>query len=154
MSTDNPLKIAVCDDIQADRIQIISMAKQLLQDEGIAHSISEYEDATPLLTHIQNGTQFHILLLDVMLGQMNGMELAAQLNKMQNKANIIFISVNREMALQGYEVSAVRYLAKPLDECKLKEALLYCYRTWQKKRKSCCLPSGVSTGLLLQIFNM
>lgn len=47
MSTDNPLKIAVCDDIQADRIQIISMAKQLLQDEGIAHSISEYEDATP-----------------------------------------------------------------------------------------------------------
>ena len=39
------------------------------------------------------------------------------------------------MALCGYEVSAVRYLAKPLDESKLKEALLYCYRIWQEKKE-------------------
>ena len=31
------------------------------------------------------------------------------------------------MALQGYEVSEVRYLAKPLDENRLREALLFCY---------------------------
>ena len=29
----------------------------------------------------------------------------------------------------------MRYLAKPLDENKLKEALLYCYRTWRKKKE-------------------
>lgn len=135
MSTDSKLRIAVCDDIQTDRTQIIRMTKQILQDEEILHSISGYEDAGTLLADIQNGTQFHILLLDVMMDKMSGMEFAAQLRKKQNKTNIIFISANRELALQGYEVSAVRYLAKPLDENKLKEALLYCYRTWRKKKE-------------------
>lgn len=55
---------------------------------------------------------------------MNGVQLAAELRKQQTKAAIVFISVDWEMALRGYEVSAVRYLAKPLEEVKLKVALL------------------------------
>lgn len=135
MSTESELKIAVCDDIQTNCAQIIGMTKQILQDAEILHSVSGYESARRLLTDIQNGAQFHILLLDVMMDEMNGMELAAELRKQQNKVNIIFISSNREMALCGYEVSAVRYLAKPLDEDKLKEALFYCYRIWQEKKE-------------------
>lgn len=37
-------------------------------------------------------------------------------------------------ALQGYEVSAARYLAKPVDENRLREAVLYCYGQYQKGR--------------------
>lgn len=36
--------------------------------------------------------------------------------------------------LQGYEVSAARYLAKPVDENRLREAVLYCYGQYQKGR--------------------
>ena len=34
------------------------------------------------------------------------------------------------MALRGYEVAASRYLAKPVDPEKLREALLYCRAAW------------------------
>ena len=35
----------------------------------------------------------------------------------------------------GYEVSAARYLAKPLREDQLREALLYCYKTFCEKKE-------------------
>ena len=41
---------------------------------------------------------------------------------------------NREYALQGYEVSAARYLSKPLDRDKVREALLHCCRLWLEQK--------------------
>lgn len=43
-----------------------------------------------------------------------------------------FTSRNRETALKGYEVEAVRCLAKPVDFEKLEEALMYCCKFWHK----------------------
>ena len=84
---------------------------------------------------IQNGAQFQLLLLDVMMDGLDGMALAAALREMGDSNAIIFISSNREMALQGYEVSAARYLAKPLQRPQLREALLYCYKTFCEKKE-------------------
>ena len=135
MPIDYKVKLAVCDDERRDCIEISSMAKKILREANISHSISAYDNAKALLADIQNGIQFQILLLDVMMDEMDGMELAAELRKLENKAAIIFISINREMALRGYEVSAARYLEKPLHEEKLKEAILYCCRNQQEKRE-------------------
>lgn len=132
---ENQLMIAVCDDNQADRAQICGMAGEILHSVGIDHSILEFESGQQLLDAIEGGAQFHILLLDVLLEGMSGLELAAALRKQQNKTEIIFVSVNRELALLGYEVSAARYLAKPLDGDKLKEALLYCCRVCQGNKE-------------------
>lgn len=148
MSIEQELKIAVCDDEQDELAQIISMTKQILQNEKIIHSISTYNSASTLLADIQNGTSYHILLLDVMMDGMNGIELAAELRKQNNNTTIIFISSNREMALCGYEVSDARYLAKPLDENKMKEALLYGCRSWQDKREI-LLPTNQSQHRIL-----
>ena len=135
MLTGGELHIAVCDDIQADREQIIAMAEQILQEAHIPHMISGYADAGALLNEIEKGGKFHILLLDVMMDGMDGMELAGELRRHQSKADIIFISSSYEMALRGYEVAAVRYLAKPVGKEKLKEALLYCCRLYHEKKE-------------------
>ena len=109
------LQIAVCDDEPMDRQQAADLTNDIMTAEGLACSLSCYESATALLTAIQDGAQFHILLLDVMMEGLDGMELAA--------------------ALRGYEVSAARYLAKPLREDQLREALLYCYKTFCEKKE-------------------
>ena len=135
MPINNKLKIAVCDDNPIDCIEIINQSKKILQEEKISHSIAAYNNAKVLLADIQKGVSFQILLLDVMMDEMDGMTLARELRKMRCKAAIVFISANREMALSGYEVSAARYLGKPLEAEKLKEALLYCSRNQQEKRE-------------------
>lgn len=132
----NPqLQIAICDDESIDRQQAADLTREIMAAEGLACDLSGYESATALLTAIQSGTQFHILLLDVMMEDLDGMELAAALRKLGDDTAIIFISINREMALRGYEVSAARYLAKPLRKDQLREALLYCYKTFCEKKE-------------------
>lgn len=121
-------KVALCDD-EPDALQsIASMTREAAAQEEIELELCLYESSTALLEAIQSGTQYHALLLDVMMDGLSGMELAAALRAQQNQTTIVFISSNRDMALCGYEVSAARYLAKPVDMEKLREALNLCYR--------------------------
>ena len=113
------ISIAICDDESNALTEIESITKELLAAEKISCGISKFRDA--LLSAVEGGAAFDILLLDVMMEHLNGMELAAALRKQGNDAAIIFISSNRDMALLGYEVSAVRYLAKPIRREKLQE---------------------------------
>lgn len=129
------INIAVCDDMHEDRTQIEIMTGEILASENIPCNITGYDSAKALLDGIHNGAQYNILLLDVMMDELNGIEFASILRAGEDNTDIIFISSNREMALCGYEVSAVRYLAKPLNEEKLKEALLHCYKKWKEKKE-------------------
>lgn len=132
----NPqLQIAVCDDEPIDRRQAAELTREIMEAERLACSISGYESAAALFAAVRGGAKFQILLLDVMMDGLDGMELAAALRKLGDSAAIIFMSTNREMALRGYEVSAARYLAKPLQRKQLQEALLYCYKTFCEKKE-------------------
>ncbi len=129
------ISIAICDDEPNDLDEMETMTSELLEAEGISCGVSKFGDAGSLLSSIEGGETFDILLLDVMMENLNGIELAAILRGQGNDTAIVFISFNREMALLGYEVSAVRYLAKPVQREKLREALLYCCRTYLMQKE-------------------
>lgn len=127
---DMSISIAICDDEPNDLNEMETMTKELLKAEKYTCSISKFENAVSLLSAIKDGEKFDVLFLDVMMENLNGIELAATLREQGNEAAIVFISTNREMALWGYEVSAARYLAKPIQREKLREALKYCCRAY------------------------
>lgn len=129
------VSIAICDDEPNDLAEMETITNELLEAEGISCSISRFGDAGSLLSAAQGGETFDILLLDVMMENLNGIELAQVLRRQGNDTAIVFISTNRDMALLGYEVSAVRYLAKPIQPKKLQEALLYCCRTYLMQKE-------------------
>ena len=125
---DPSLHLAVCDDEASCCSQIAQWAQVILRDEGLEGTIDCFQNGQALLDAMESGASFSILLLDVMMDGKDGMTLASILRQQGRKLPIIFISSNREMALRGYEVEAARYLAKPLDAQKLREALLYCWQ--------------------------
>ena len=135
------LHIAVCDDEAIDRRCIVDSTQEILTKEGLDCVIDAYSNGADLFAAIQKGVRFHILLLDVMMEQMDGMDLAAALRKLGNDTAIIFISSNREMAMRGYEVEAMRYLGKPINQERLREALLFCCRK-QFEQKEILLPTA------------
>jgi len=55
-----------------------------------------------------------ILLLDIQMGPLNGIDLAREIRKYNENVIIIFSTNYLEYALQGYEVAAFRYLKKPM----------------------------------------
>ena len=135
VSDDTELKIAVVDDLEADRVQIVDLTNDILSNAGIPHNISCYTDGKSLLDDIRSGEQYNLLLLDVLMEEMDGMELAKALRDQGNHTMIIFISISQEMVRRGYLVEASRYLVKPLDREELKEALMHCHGKWQAKKE-------------------
>ncbi len=147
-----PLSIAVCDDECSDLKEIEALTKAILQEEKIECQVAIYENGTSLLSAMEEGLQFHILLLDVLMEQPDGMQVAASLRERGNRIPIIFLSVNREMAMQGYMVAASRYLAKPIERQLLREALLFCIqRSCTKKEILLKTTKGQSRILVSEI---
>lgn len=123
---DRRLRLAVCDDEPDCCRRIAEQARQLLAQDGLEADIDCYHTGQALLDAMEGSAPYSILLLDVMMEGKDGMTLAATLRAQGKKLPIIFVSSNREMALKGYEVGAARYLAKPVEEAKLREALRHC----------------------------
>lgn len=142
------LHIAVCDDEALERQRIADLVNQIMPEEGLSCRVTSYESGADLLSAIQNGGRFQILLLDVMMEGLDGMALAAALREKGDHTAIIFISSNLEMALRGYEVEAARYLAKPVDRERLREALMFCYRT-RLAQKEILLPTASGQSRIL-----
>ena len=129
------MRIAIVDDRPEDRFKVQQMTEEILNGEKVPHSISLFEDGNVLLADIRSGKKYNLLLLDVMMDTIGGLELADELRRQGGNPNIIFISSNREMAMYGYERNAIRYLGKPLQREKLEEALMYCVGLWQSKKE-------------------
>lgn len=135
------MRIGICDDDPNDLQRIVDMNRKIAESEDIECSIFCYEKGTDLLDALERGAKFHILFLDVMMPELNGIQLATAIRAKQSDVQIVFASSNREMALYGYEVAALRYLAKPLEEEKLREALLFCYRA-ERSKQGLLLPTA------------
>lgn len=132
---DYVMKIAICDDTPEELNKVAEMTAGIAEQEKIRCVLARYDSSRALLAAMEAGESFHLLLLDVMMPEMNGIQLAAALREKQDNTSIVFISSNREMALRGYEVAACRYLAKPVEEEKLREALCFCYRAGQTRQE-------------------
>lgn len=128
------MRLAICDDEQDMLESIAAMTRDMAAQEHIQCEIDQYRDAESLLAALQGGADYHALFLDVVMGGMSGMELAAKIRKWKSGLSIVFISSNREMAILGYEVSASRFLTKPVAPQKLREALLLCYEAGKREQ--------------------
>ena len=71
---DYMMKIAVCDDQPDDLKQTADMTASVAAQEKIACELTLYESGRELLDVIERGESFHILLLDVMMPGMDGID--------------------------------------------------------------------------------
>ena len=108
------LRIAICDDEQRE----IEIAKKNVQLYFASHpelnaEIYEYSSAMELLSQIEDQGSFDILLMDIFMPGIHGMEAAQQLRKNKNNCQIIFLTTSRDYAVEAFAVNAVHYIMKP-----------------------------------------
>jgi two-component system response regulator AlgR len=65
-----------------------------------------------------------VILLDIRMPEMDGIELAQHLHKLPNPPAIIFTTAYDAYAIRAFEVHAIDYLLKPIRSARLQEALL------------------------------
>lgn len=110
-------QVAVCDDDMTDGQHTLALAKQILFDRRIEASVSLFVSPHDLLDDMKaNSQKYDLLLLDVLMGTTDGIQLAQVLRDEGSRAALIYTTSSRDFAIDGYRVQASDYLLKPIEK--------------------------------------
>ena len=116
-------RIAICDDEQSQIEYLTSVVSAWSKESGHICEICTFPSAEAFLFAYEDNSAYDILLLDVEMKNITGIELAKRIRKDNNRAEIIFITSHFEFVGEGYEVDALHYLIKPISADKLLQVL-------------------------------
>jgi len=111
------MRIALCDDC----IEDAKFLEKCLE----GHEVSLYSGADSLLADIEKKKiSYDLYLLDIFMEEsISGIELAERLRRMREEAVICFISTSDEFYREAYDLYAIQYLIKPVQEEALQKLL-------------------------------
>lgn len=131
------MKITICDDSIKDLLKI---EKLLLKYKSLHPNkdfeLEKFSDPSRVYQKILEGKLTDIYILDMLMPRRTGIDLGKQIRMSSHESVIIYITASDDYALDAYEVHAVRYLLKPIDEYKLYEALDYALSYTKVKSES------------------
>ena len=132
------MRILIVDDEQLARERLAD----LLADCGGAPEVRQAENGLTAIS-ISREWRPEIVLLDIRMPGMDGLETAQHLGRLPEPPAVVFTTAYDEHALQAFDASAVDYLLKPVRRERLVEALDK-GRVMQQARLAELRRSGVS----------
>jgi DNA-binding LytR/AlgR family response regulator len=106
------MKIGIVEGVQADSALLEELLKQYFLCENIKADIDVYNSGDDFLAGWP--LELDIVFLDIQIGGLNGIQVAAKIRESNVRVIIIFITNNPQYSLTGYSVEALDYLLKPI----------------------------------------
>lgn len=116
-------QFAICDDRPEDGRLVASLAARWAREAGAEVELELFPSAEAFLFRYEERKDFDVLLLDVEMDGMDGVELAKTVRRDNEAVQIVFITGYSDYIAQGYDVSALHYLMKPVDPDKFSQVL-------------------------------
>ena len=116
------MRIAVVDDEEMIRRKIASMISNVYGREDVSCFL--YADGSEVIRSFENDFKLDAVFLDIEMTELDGMSTARKIREFSREIPIVFTTSHTEMAIEGYEVDAFRFLSKPVDETKLRQTLI------------------------------
>ena len=107
------ITVGICDDETAVRGELRGYLERYAASAGAQLEIREYRSGEELLASEE--AMPDILLLDIQMAGISGMEAARRLREKNGEMCIIFVTNLIQYAIEGYEVQAFRFLKKPIS---------------------------------------
>ncbi len=117
------INISICDDEALERDYLSALVHKWAEHNVVLVQIFPYESAESFLFNHEEETVIDILLLDIQMKNLDGIGLARKIRQKNDIMQIIFITGFSDFIAEGYDVSALHYLIKPVNEVKLFEVL-------------------------------
>ncbi len=145
--------IAIVEDEAAFAAQLQEYLEKYQEEHDVRFKISVFGDGEEILKDYQ--PLYDIILLDIEMPKVNGMQAAEQIREQDADVTLMFITNMAGYAIKGYEVGALDFVMKPVNyytfSMKLTRVLK---RTRQKARQEILLtlPDGVKKLNVQQIY--
>lgn len=113
------MNFVVCDDNPDEARDLV----RLLHDSGNDITAKTFTNGQDALDFIHTGAMVDCCILDIVMPEMSGIELARQLRKDGYSGEIIFLSTSNAYGPESYAVNAFTYILKPPMPESVREAL-------------------------------
>lgn len=119
------MRIAYCEDEQAQAELCLALIRRWSEEAGQVCTADRFSSAEQLLFSLDGSATvpYDLLLLDISMAGMDGFSLARRLRSRDGKVRIAFLTADPSHVFEGYELSAWRYLLKPLRYEQIAEML-------------------------------
>lgn len=113
-----PLRLAICDDLPEEREALLT----LLEQAPIATVCAQFASSEELLEAFRPGG-FDLLLMDIYMDGMTGVEAVREIREMDESIPIAFATTSTEHTLESYRLSVLKYLEKPVRQKDINDLL-------------------------------
>lgn len=107
------IRIALVEDDRSYREELMQFLKRYEQESGEKFHITTFTDGDEIVDGYSCG--FDIILMDIVMKYLNGMDAAERIREMDSEVVIIFITNTPQYAMKGYMVDALDYVLKPVS---------------------------------------
>lgn len=107
------IKIAIVEDNAEERKLIKSYVERYDKEQNVSCAVDLYTDGDEIVEGA--GAGYDLIIMDIELPLLNGMDAAEQIRTMDRDVTIIFTTHNPNYAIRGYKVQALDYLLKPVS---------------------------------------
>ena len=134
------LSIAICDDNPMFLEEAVSMLSDWPgKPPGMQYTCFTDGDA---LLKAHSSTPFDLLLIDVVMPLLNGIEAAQELREQDKQVKIVFLTSSPEFAIDSYKVKVSNYLLKPVEKAALHCCLDELWEELQQNARSVLVRSA------------
>ena len=116
-------QFAVCDDRAGDGEYVLQLCRAWARQTGSEIAVEVFPSAEAFLFRYAEKKNFDVLLLDIEMKGMDGVTLARKVRQENEAVQIVFVTGYSDYIAEGYEVSALHYLMKPVKPDKFFEVL-------------------------------
>lgn len=133
------LQIAVCDDNKKELTEILQMLSEYAQKaKDYDFNVHGFSSSKELLISM-DGNDFDFYLLDIVMPDITGLQLAEAIRQKDEQAVIMFLTSSAEYSLDSYSVRAFSYILKPVSKEELFSCLDRAIQAAQIERSRCVL---------------
>lgn len=134
--------MAICDDRTEDIQLLRDLVGLWAEARGVIVQTDCFESGEAFWFHYGQDKRYDLLLLDIEMEGMSGLELARRVRAQNDALQIVFVTGYSDYIAEGYDVSALHYLLKPLKEEKLFSVLDRARETILRSERVLSLESG------------
>lgn len=113
-------KAAICED---DKDQQNYIKNLLLKTGNDIQNIETFDSGEALVEAYNNEDYYSILILDMQMDKLDGIETAEIIRKYHKNEIIIIITSILEYAIEGYSINAFDFILKPIDEIRFNSVI-------------------------------